>query len=220
MSRTIGGVAGESDIAKGIPTESFVKTNGSRLANALKRESIMKSDLVLLLTHDIELEQQSAMAAAASGARLIVARTVGVALEIIYQRGRELDVVVIDLDNGNHGMALLSVLSTSRADLPLVALTSTDCDHSTVLAYADGNACCLTKPINAAELEMVMRLLGKSKLQVEPLNPYGVSSAFAREIRRQKKRQDSQILRRVSGTRHGKFTKPICRQSMSQLHQP
>ena len=53
------------------------------------------------------------------------------------------------------------------------------------------------------------------------LRAYGVSSAFPREIRRQKKRQDSQNLRCVSGTRHGKFTtKPICHQSMSQLHQP
>jgi DNA-binding response OmpR family regulator len=161
MSRTIGGVAGESDSTKGIQTEGLGKTNGSRDANASKTESIMKSNLVLLLTRDIELEQQSAMAAAASSARLIVARTVGVALEIIYQRGRELDLVVIDFDNGTRRMALLRALSTSRAELPIVALTSTDRDHSTVLAYADGNACCLTKPINAAELEMVIRVLGK-----------------------------------------------------------
>jgi DNA-binding response OmpR family regulator len=167
MSRTIGAVAGESDIAKGIPTEALGKTHGSRHANASKTETMMKSDLVLLLTRDIELEQQWAMAAAASSARLIVARTVGVALEIIYQRGRELDLVVIDFDNGTRGMALLSALSTSRADLPIVALTSTDGDHSTEIAYTDGAACCLTKPINAAELEMVIRVLGRSRLQAD-----------------------------------------------------
>ena len=161
MSRTIGAVRGELDTAKGIPTETSGKTHGSRHANASKTESIMESGLVLLLTRDLELEQQSAMAAAASNARLIVARTVGVALEIIYQRGRELDLVVIDFDNGTRGTALLSALSASRADLPLVALTSTDPDHSTELAHADGAACCLTKPMNAAELEMVIRLLGK-----------------------------------------------------------
>ena len=119
----------------------------------------MKSNLVLLLTRDVELEQQSAIAAAATGARLIVARTVGVALEIIYQRGRDLDLVVIDFDNGTRGTALLSALSTPRADLPIVALTSTDQGHSTALANANGSACCLRQPINAAELEIVMRLL-------------------------------------------------------------
>lgn len=124
----------------------------------------MKSDLVLLLTRDVELEQQLAMTVAASGARLIVARTVGVALEIIYQRGCEVGLVVIDFDNGTRGMALLSVLKTSRADLPIVGLTSTDRDHLTVLARADGAACYLTKPINAAELEMVTGMLGQSRL--------------------------------------------------------
>jgi DNA-binding response OmpR family regulator len=165
MSRTIGAVAGESDIAKGISTETLGKTHGSRHANACKTETMMKPNLVLLLTRDIELEQQWAMAAAASSARLIVARTVGVALEIIYQRGRELDLVVIDFDNGTRGMALLSALRMSRADLPLVALTSTDPDRSTELAHADGAACCLSKPMNAADLEMVIRLLSKANFK-------------------------------------------------------
>lgn len=141
MSRTSGGVAGESDI--------------------------MKPNFVLLLTGDIELEQQSAMAAAASSARLIIARTVGVALEIIHQRGRELDLVVIDFDNRARGMVLLRALATSCAELPIVALTSTDSDHSIVLACANANAFCLPKPINAIELEMVIRVLGRSRLKAD-----------------------------------------------------
>ena len=164
MSRTIGGVAGESDIARGIPTETLAETHCSRHANASKRESMLKSDLVLLLTGDLELEQEAAMAAAASGARLTLAGTVGQTLEIIDERSRELALVVIDFDRDTGGMALLNALSTSRAQLPIVALTSTDRDHFTALAYADGAACCLTKPMNAAELEMVIRVLGKSRL--------------------------------------------------------
>lgn len=163
MSRTIGAVAGESDIAKGIPTETLGKTHGSRHANASK----MKSGLVLLSTRDLELEQEAAMAAAASGARLMLAGTVGEALEIIDERRGELDLVVIDFDNGTRGTALLSALSTSPAEPPIVALTSTDREHSTVLAYADGAACCLTKPMNAAELKMVIRVLGRSRLQAD-----------------------------------------------------
>ena len=132
----------------------------------------MKSGFVLLLTRDLELEQQSAMAVAASNARLIVARTVGVALEIIYQRGRELDLVVIDCDNGTRGMALLSALSASRADLALVALTSTDPDHCMEFAHApDGAACCLSKPLNAAELERVIRVLGQKRRQADAAQP-------------------------------------------------
>ena len=128
----------------------------------------MKSDLVLLLTRDIELEEEAATAAKSSFARLLLARTVGEALQIVCERSRELDLVIIDFDNATRGMALLSALGTSCADLPMVVLTSPNRDHAAVLAYADGSACYLTKPINADELEMVMRRLGKSKLQVEP----------------------------------------------------
>ncbi len=119
----------------------------------------MKSDLVLLVSRDPKLQQQSAKAAFASGARSAIARGIGEALQIVCQRRRELDLIVVDFDNGIRGMALLSALGMSRDQLPIVALTSTDRDRSAELAYADGAACCLTRPINAAEFEMVIRLL-------------------------------------------------------------
>ena len=165
MSRTIGRVAGESDITAGIQTKDLGKAKRSHDANASTTES--KSNFVLLLTRDIELEQQSAMAAATSSARLIVARTVGVALEIIDQRGRELDLVVIDFDDGTGGIALLRALTTSCAALRIVALIPNDSDHSSVVARADANAYCLTKPINAVELEMVIRVLGRGRLKAD-----------------------------------------------------
>jgi CheY-like chemotaxis protein len=184
MRRTIKALAGSDESRQrcGVspnelnPLQTFGKADGSQHANAFKKEGITKSNHVLLLTRDIELEQKSAIAAAATDTRLIVARTVGVALEIIYQRGRDLDLVVIDFDNGTRGTALLSALSTPRADLPIVALTSTAQDHSTALANADGSACCLSQPINAAELEIVMRLFCRSKLQVEPAYSKGKSN--------------------------------------------
>jgi DNA-binding response OmpR family regulator len=139
----------------------------SRTIGAIPRGITIKSNLVLLLTRDLELEQQAATAAAASGARLTVVRTVRELLLIACQRSRELKLVVVDFDNDTGGMTLLSALNMSRADLPILVLTSTDRDHSTVLAHADGAACCLTKPMNAAELEMVIRVLGWGRLQAD-----------------------------------------------------
>ena len=51
----------------------------------------MKSDLVLLLTRDPELQQQWTIAALASGARSAIAGSIGEALQVVCQRGRELD---------------------------------------------------------------------------------------------------------------------------------
>jgi hypothetical protein len=68
----------------------------SRTIGAIPRGITIKSNLVLLLTRDLELEQQTATAAAVSGARFVLARIIGEALEIIDERSRELDLVVVD----------------------------------------------------------------------------------------------------------------------------
>ena len=145
----------------------------------------MKSDLVLLVTRDPELQQQWTTAALASGARSAIARSIGEALQVVCQRRRKLDLIVVDFDNGIRGMTLVSALGMSRDQLPIVALTSTDRDRSAELAHADGAACCLTKPINAAEFEMVIRLLANRHSKQ----------------RSQKMRQDSQFLRSNFGPR-------------------
>lgn len=137
--------------------------------NAFKSYIIVK---LLLLTRDVELEEEAAMAAKSGCARLLLARTVGEALQIVCERSRELDLVVIDFDN-TRGMTLLSALGTSCADLPIVVLTSRDGDHA---GMPDGAACCLTKPMNIAELQMVIRRLGKSKIPIEPAWSKGESS--------------------------------------------
>lgn len=129
-----------------------------------KGKTIVKSHFALLLTRDVELEHESAIAAAASGGRLMLARTAGEALQSVCEHGREIDLVVIDFDNGTRGMMLLSALNMLRDQPPIVALTSTARDHSAVLAYVDGAACCLSKPMNAVELEMVIRLLGRRRV--------------------------------------------------------
>ena len=127
----------------------------------------MKSKLVLLLTQDVGLEEQSTKAVRKSGGALTVARTVGEALQIVCARGRALDLALIDFDNGSRGMTLLSALKMLRWGLPIMVVTSIDTHHVAALAYANGAAACLAKPICATELEIAIRALGESKLQLE-----------------------------------------------------
>jgi DNA-binding response OmpR family regulator len=163
-----------------------------------------KPEAVLLLTRDFALQQEAARAAAASRARLIVAGNVGEALQIISERGGELGLVVSDLDDAVRGMVLLSALSGHSAT-PLVALTSTPADHSAALGYPNDAACRLTKPTNALEFEMMIRLLAQP----------------VRESRKrsQKMRRDSQLTRGACQHRYRNFSKPSCKQNRSQLHQ-
>ena len=127
----------------------------------------MNTRLVLLLTRDREFEKLLAEAVLKTGvAVILVARNIGDALQMVCARGRELDFAVIDFDDGCHGMTLLSALDTCRADLPVVVVTSSDAYHAAAIAYANGVAACLAKPISGAELEIVIRELREPKLEL------------------------------------------------------
>ncbi|HEY4273319.1 MAG TPA: response regulator [Candidatus Udaeobacter sp.] len=126
----------------------------------------MKSNLILLLTEDIDVEEQSVEAARKAGAGQILTEDVDEAIEIVSARGREIDLAIIDFDNGCHGMTLLSTLSMLRDDLPIVVVTSTDTDHVAALAYANGAAACVAKPINGIELEILIRALGEPQTSI------------------------------------------------------
>jgi DNA-binding NtrC family response regulator len=123
----------------------------------------INSRLVLLLTRDRGFENLLTEALSKSGAVVFVARNVGDALQIACARGRELDFAVIDFDDGCHGMTLLSSINTCREDLPIVAVISSDKYHAAALAYANGAAACLAKPITAAELALAINELRAAK---------------------------------------------------------
>ncbi len=127
----------------------------------------MNSRLVLLLTRDRNFERLLAEALLNNGAAVLIARNVGDALQIVCARGREFDFAVIDFDDGCHGMTLLSAINTCRPELPIIVVTSSDAYHAAALAYANGAAACLAKPISAAELGIVIRELGEPKLELE-----------------------------------------------------
>ena len=118
----------------------------------------MNTRLVLLLTRDRAFEKLLTEAVLKTGAAVIlIARNIGEALQIVCTRGRELAFAVIDFGEGCHGMTLLSALNMCRADLPIAVVTSSDACHAAAIAYTNGVAACLSKPISGAELEIVIR---------------------------------------------------------------
>lgn len=127
----------------------------------------MKSNLILLLSEDVDLEEQLCEAARSTGAGLISAQDVGAAIQVVCARGREIDLAVIDFEDGCHRVTLLSALTILRDDLPIVVVTSSHSGHAAALAYANGAAACLSKPVKVKEFEIVIRGLGEMNLQLE-----------------------------------------------------
>lgn len=130
----------------------------------------MNARPVLLLTQDHEFEELLREALSESGATLLVARNVGDALQIVCTRGAELDLAVIDRGDC-HGINLLSAIKACQHELPVVVVTSSDtyhCDtyHCAALAYANGAAACVAKPITATELALAIHDLRAPKLEL------------------------------------------------------
>jgi DNA-binding NtrC family response regulator len=98
----------------------------------------MKPRLVLLYTHDRNFDRVLSEALFGTDAIVLIARSVGDALQVISSRGRELDLAVMDFDGGCRGMTLLSAVHTCHQQLPVLVTTSKDAEHATAVAYANG----------------------------------------------------------------------------------
>jgi len=107
---------------------------------------------VLLYTRDCNFDGLLAEALSGTDAIVLIARTVADALQIVCQRGRNLDFALMDFDGGCRGMTLLSAVHTCYERLPILVTTSEDAEHATAVAYANGARSCLTKPRHASML--------------------------------------------------------------------
>lgn len=112
----------------------------------------MKAPVILLLTHDSQLENSVADVLAESGGVSYLAHDAGEALQIICSRGRDLDFAVIDFAHGPHGMTLLAAINVCREDFPVVVITGDDQSHVEALAYVNGATACLPNPVTAKQL--------------------------------------------------------------------
>jgi DNA-binding response OmpR family regulator len=112
----------------------------------------MKSRLALLYIRDDDLEDVVRRALFDTGAAVLIARTVGDALQIICRQGRELDLAVMDFSEDCHGITLLSALHACYQQLPTLVVVNEDSEHASALAYANGAHFCVSKPVSPVEL--------------------------------------------------------------------
>jgi DNA-binding response OmpR family regulator len=112
----------------------------------------VRPPLILLFTRDGDFAQSVRDAFFGTGAIVLLAQDIRGALQIVCQRGRELNLALMDFDDGCHGMTLLSALHTCHERLPVLVTTSTDTEHATAVAYANGARTCLNKPLHAGTL--------------------------------------------------------------------
>ena len=90
----------------------------------------MKSPLILLFTRDRDFAGLVCEALSQTDAVVLIARDVRDGLQIVHQRGRELDFAVMDFDDSSRGRTLLSAIHTCYERLPILVTSSEDSDHA------------------------------------------------------------------------------------------
>ena len=117
-----------------------------------KRDQPMKPGAALLYTCDADVESVVRRALFGTDTTLLLARTVGDALEIVCRRGRELDLAIMTFSEDCHGMTLLSAIHGCYEQLPTIVVVEKDSEHASALAYVNGARICLSKPVSLVEL--------------------------------------------------------------------
>ena len=131
-----------------------------RSANSYVRElRTMKTPFILLFTNDNELKDLVAQALSGIGGVSHLARDANEALETV--RGApSLDFAIVDFEHGSEGMTLLRAINARCRYLPVIVVTRDDDSHVAAVAYTNGAAACLAKPVSAAQLVSTIRKLG------------------------------------------------------------
>ena len=116
----------------------------------------MKADVLLLVDADPNSAELVALAAMKSRHHVIRANTSLEAFRILNGGLDEVDVIVVDVDPGVHGLAVLEAIDASPTAPPVVILTSLEEVYMTPIGAAHGAAACIGKPFTVEKLASVI----------------------------------------------------------------
>jgi DNA-binding response OmpR family regulator len=123
-----------------------------------------RENVVLLIDADGDSEGIVLEAAARTGRDVLLAKTSRDAFRIIEEQMRHLGLVMVDVDPGAHGLALLEAISSCADRPPIVVVTALEETYMKPIAKEHGAAACLGKPINVQKLSSVLNDVSKRSL--------------------------------------------------------
>jgi two-component system, NtrC family, phosphoglycerate transport system response regulator PgtA len=155
-------------LARDRPQEMRDNSQLLRSANSYAPETgSMKRPVILLLTNDNRLEDLVAHALLEIGGVSHLARNPNEALETVCGVPN-LDLAIIDFEHGPHGMMLLRAINTVCRQLPVIVIAREDESHVAAMAYTNGAAACLAKPVSPTQLISAIRQLRRFEPELAP----------------------------------------------------
>lgn len=112
----------------------------------------MKENTILLVDADGDCEELVSGAAARMGYGVRLVKTSCEAFALITHHLRQLPLVVVDVDRGAHGLALLEAISACAETPPIVVITGLEETYMEPIAREHGASACLGKPVTLEKL--------------------------------------------------------------------
>ena len=116
----------------------------------------MKEKIVLLVDADGDSEGFVSEAAARTDRGMVTAKTSREAFKIIRDELQRLELVIVDVDPGAHGLALLEAISGCADTPPIIVITALEESYMKPISQEHGAAACLGKPITIAKLKSTL----------------------------------------------------------------
>lgn len=127
----------------------------------------MSAKIALLINADPDFAPVALKAVIETGHGLRTAGSSREAFRILSDGIHNVDVIIIDLDPGVHGLALLSALEVCDKSIPVITITGLDPDYIRPVVRRHGAQDCLGKPVGVEEL--VEAIMNCHREHEEPL---------------------------------------------------
>jgi DNA-binding response OmpR family regulator len=132
---------------------SFATPNALSSSFQAEVVSNMKVNPVLLVDADGDSEGIVSEAAARTGHAVLLAKTSRDAFRILANQMRRLDLVIVDVDPGAHGLSLLEAISGCADRPPIIVITALEETYMKPISMEHGAAACLGKPVAIGKLK-------------------------------------------------------------------
>ena len=134
----------------------------------------MKEKIILLVDADADCAGIVLEAAARTGHGVWLSRDSREAFDFLNRDFDRIDSLVVDVDPGSHGMALLSALGALRRRPPVIVVTALEESHMEPVAARHGAVACLGKPLSIEHLRAVInRFVPDENDQEISCDPWG-----------------------------------------------
>ncbi len=142
----------------------------------------MKDKLILLVDADADCGGIVLEAAARTAHGVRLSRDSAQAFRVLSREFDQIDSLIVDVDPGSHGLALLEAINALHRRPPIIVLTALEESHMEPVVARHGAAACLGKPISINRLCAAIERVTGGEIHGESSDTWGHPREDKKEV--------------------------------------